>query len=131
MGFNSGFKGLNTVFLGRAEDMRTGFRLLAGFLLWLQNWGLANTFTFSSTVKWTPQKTQQALNCVRSAYSSALFLCQEAKYITWLFEFFFGLHAVSHVLLTLLYFVYKEKLKVKGKGHPCTGTEVLYRPYGP
>jgi len=19
----------------------------------------------------------------------------------------------------------------KGKGHPCTGTEVLYRPYGP
>jgi hypothetical protein len=21
--------------------------------------------------------------------------------------------------------------KLKGKGHPCTGTEVLYRPYGP
>jgi hypothetical protein len=21
--------------------------------------------------------------------------------------------------------------KGKGKGHPCTGTEVLYRPYGP
>jgi hypothetical protein len=21
--------------------------------------------------------------------------------------------------------------KSKGKGHPCTGTEVLYRPYGP
>jgi len=20
---------------------------------------------------------------------------------------------------------------VKGKGHPCTGTEALYRPYGP
>ena len=24
-------------------------------------------------------------------------------------------------------FVYK----VKGKGHPCTGDEALYRPYGP
>jgi len=23
------------------------------------------------------------------------------------------------------------KVKKKGKGHPCTGTEVLYRPYGP
>ena len=23
-----------------------------------------------------------------------------------------------------------ESLKVKGKGHPCTGTEALYRPYG-
>jgi len=23
------------------------------------------------------------------------------------------------------------KGKVKGKGHPCTGTEALYRPYGP
>ena len=22
-------------------------------------------------------------------------------------------------------------LKGKGKGHPCTGTEALYRPYGP
>ena len=22
-------------------------------------------------------------------------------------------------------------LKVKGKGHPCTGTEALYRPHGP
>ena len=22
-------------------------------------------------------------------------------------------------------------VKCKGKGHPCTGTEVLYRPYGP
>ena len=22
-------------------------------------------------------------------------------------------------------------IKVKGKGHPCTGTEALYRPYGP
>jgi len=21
--------------------------------------------------------------------------------------------------------------KKKGKGHPCTGTEALYRPYGP
>jgi hypothetical protein len=21
--------------------------------------------------------------------------------------------------------------KVKGKAHPCTGTEALYRPYGP
>jgi len=21
--------------------------------------------------------------------------------------------------------------KGKGKGHPCTGTEALYRPYGP
>jgi len=21
--------------------------------------------------------------------------------------------------------------KIKGKGHPCTGTEALYRPYGP
>ena len=21
--------------------------------------------------------------------------------------------------------------KCKGKGHPCTGTEALYRPYGP
>jgi len=26
----------------------------------------------------------------------------------------------------------KNKKKVgKGKGHPCTGTEALYRPYGP
>jgi len=23
------------------------------------------------------------------------------------------------------------KGKKKGKGHPCTGTEALYRPYGP
>ena len=22
-------------------------------------------------------------------------------------------------------------VKIKGKGHPCTGTEALYRPYGP
>ena len=22
-------------------------------------------------------------------------------------------------------------VKGKGKGHPCTGTEALYRPYGP
>jgi len=22
-------------------------------------------------------------------------------------------------------------IKGKGKGHPCTGTEALYRPYGP
>ena len=25
----------------------------------------------------------------------------------------------------------REKGKDKGKGHPCTGTEALYRPYGP
>ena len=24
-----------------------------------------------------------------------------------------------------------SKGKGKGKGHPCTGTEALYRPYGP
>ena len=24
----------------------------------------------------------------------------------------------------------KLNVKVKGKGHPCTGTEALYRPYG-
>jgi len=24
-----------------------------------------------------------------------------------------------------------ETGKGKGKGHPCTGTEALYRPYGP
>jgi len=23
------------------------------------------------------------------------------------------------------------RVKVKGKVHPCTGTEALYRPYGP
>ena len=23
------------------------------------------------------------------------------------------------------------QVKGKGKGHPCTGTEALYRPYGP
>ena len=25
----------------------------------------------------------------------------------------------------------KQAGKVKGKGHPCTDTEALYRPYGP
>jgi len=25
----------------------------------------------------------------------------------------------------------REELKGKGKVHPCTGTEALYRPYGP
>jgi len=25
----------------------------------------------------------------------------------------------------------KHEVKVKGKVHPCTGTEALYRPYGP
>jgi len=25
----------------------------------------------------------------------------------------------------------KGKGKCKGKGHPCAGTEALYRPYGP
>ena len=24
-----------------------------------------------------------------------------------------------------------DNVKGKGKGHPCTGTEALYRPYGP
>jgi len=24
-----------------------------------------------------------------------------------------------------------NKVKGKGKGHPCTGTEALYRPYSP
>ena len=24
-----------------------------------------------------------------------------------------------------------NKVKVRGKVHPCTGTEALYRPYGP
>jgi hypothetical protein len=27
--------------------------------------------------------------------------------------------------------VVNHKVKGKGKGHPCTGTEALYRPYGP
>ena len=31
-------------------------------------------------------------------------------------------------LLTIPRYSYKVK---KGKGHPCTGTEALYRPYGP
>ena len=26
---------------------------------------------------------------------------------------------------------FNAELKGKGKGHPCTGTEALYRPYGP
>ena len=25
----------------------------------------------------------------------------------------------------------RNDVKVKGKGHPCTGTEAVYRPYGP
>jgi len=25
----------------------------------------------------------------------------------------------------------EDRCKVKGKGHPCTDTEALYRPYGP
>jgi hypothetical protein len=28
-------------------------------------------------------------------------------------------------------FVLVEEGKIKGKVHPCTGTEALYRPYGP
>jgi len=28
-------------------------------------------------------------------------------------------------------FLLPAKKKGKGKGHPCTGTEALYRPYGP
>jgi hypothetical protein len=26
---------------------------------------------------------------------------------------------------------YDDETYSKGKGHPCTGTEALYRPYGP
>jgi len=26
---------------------------------------------------------------------------------------------------------FNHDIKKKGKGHPCTGTEALYRPYGP
>jgi hypothetical protein len=29
----------------------------------------------------------------------------------------------------LVFLKYGEK--IKGKAHPCTGTEALYRPYGP
>jgi len=32
---------------------------------------------------------------------------------------------------TIFIDVIKTNLKSKGKGHPCTGTEALYRPYGP
>ena len=95
------------VFLGRTADMRTSFSRLAGFLLWLQNWGLANVLLFSSTVKWISQKVQQALYCALSAYSFPLFYCL-AKYIKWQFEVSSGLRAVSHVLLTLLYITYKK-----------------------
>jgi len=28
-------------------------------------------------------------------------------------------------------FISKQIFYGKGKGHPCTGTEALYRPYGP
>jgi hypothetical protein len=35
--------------------------------------------------------------------------------------------------LYIVMVVNEEKINVgkKGKGHPCTGTEALYRPYGP
>ena len=35
--------------------------------------------------------------------------------------------------LTLIQFTNKSQNSdyKKGKGHPCTGTEALYRPYGP
>ena len=30
----------------------------------------------------------------------------------------------------LKHFIYVTEVKRQGKGHPCTGTEALYRPYG-
>ena len=44
-------------------------------------------------------------------------------------------HLNLHMLLTLLHCTlvneFRGKGKGKGKRHPCTGTEALYRPYGP
>ena len=36
-----------------------------------------------------------------------------------------------HHLQTMHKIINQESLKIKGKVHPCTGTEALYRPYGP
>ena len=39
---------------------------------------------------------------------------------------------IIHVLSRFHFSNYAvELVKGKGKGHPCTGTEALYRPYGP
>jgi len=36
----------------------------------------------------------------------------------------------SYIPLSILS-LRKLNIKGKGKGHPCTGTETVYRPYGP
>ena len=40
-------------------------------------------------------------------------------------------HVMRIFLQELRYIRSKGKGKSKGKMHPCTGTEALYRPYGP
>jgi len=48
-----------------------------------------------------------------------------------------GLDGCGHLALTYCYYTdYRNRTrhrkgKVRGKVHPCTGTEALYRPYGP
>jgi len=42
---------------------------------------------------------------------------------------FWGVYFITD---DLLYFIDRNIITLnKGKGHPCTGTEALYRPYGP
>ena len=40
-----------------------------------------------------------------------------------------GYESIFFVLHVSAFATYSKKCK--GKGHPCTGTEALYRPYGP
>jgi len=41
------------------------------------------------------------------------------------------LENTRHVLVIIEVHNFSKSSKVKGKVHPCTGTETLYRPYGP
>jgi len=50
------------------------------------------------------------------------------SYVKWL-EKKFNQSLTTELTLQIGYGIAVEK--GKGKGHPCTGTEVLYRPYGP
>jgi hypothetical protein len=69
---------------------------------------------------------QLCLNC-RDLSQFSSFSIQMPEYYVKLGHIRYRLWSPFNLLCTVIQFL----TYIKGKGHPCTGTEALYRPYGP